>query len=202
MKKIISKTDEEKRKKRNQTIGGIFLILVMIGSTFAIIVDSFGKEDSIKRINYNGIEFVKQNELWFTRIGNLNFAFKNNPKEVEKINSELNSVENYYGKPLYISSENEAAEFEISQNLNEIFQRMQKACFKNEGNLSFDASFFEEECNDNSPIKTCEDNFIIIKNNNKTKMIQEKNCVFIQGPQENLTKIADEFLFKILKIEQ
>ena len=187
MRSITSKQNKEKRK---QIIVGAILIFVMFGSVFGVIVGSFGKKDNTKKINYNGFEFIKQNDFWFTSDGNLNFVFKYNPKEVAKIDSELMYLDNYYGKPLYIFSESEEAEIEIYRNLNQIVQRMQPACFDG------------EVCEENWPVKTCEDNFIIIKESNITKIIQNKSCVFIQGRQEDLTKITDEFLFKVLGIEQ
>ena len=51
------------------------------------------------------------------------------------------------------------------------------------------------------PTKTCEDNFIIIKEGNYSNIIQDENCVFIEGKQEDLVQIVDEFLFKILGIK-
>jgi len=65
---------------------------------------------------------------------------------------------------------------------------MQNACLEEEG------------CKEDWPTKTCEDNFIIIEEKNETSIIQDNNCVFIQGPQENLTKISDEFLFRVLGV--
>ena len=59
-----------------------------------------------------------------------------------------------------------------------------------------------ENCEEDYPIKTCDDNFIIIKENNNTGIIQSESCVFIQGQQENLTMITDEFLFKVFGITQ
>ena len=56
------------------------------------------------------------------------------------------------------------------------------------------------KCPENLPIKTCEDNFIIIEEKNKTAITQENKCIFIQGAKENLTKITDEFLFKVIGI--
>ena len=35
----------------------------------------------------------------------------------------------------------------------------------------------------------------------KANIYQQENCVFIEGPRENLTQITDEFLFKITGIE-
>lgn len=191
MRKIVSK--KESNRNKQLFLGGI-LILVMFGSVFGIVVNSFGQKNNTKTINYNGFEFIKQNNFWFTNIGDLTFVFKYNPQEVEKINTKVSLLSVYSGKPLYIYSENPEAEAEIIRNLNPranpIIQRMQIACPEN------------TECEDDSPIKTCENNFIIIKESNLTTITQNEGCVFIEGPQENLTMITDEFLFKILDIEQ
>jgi len=191
MRKITSKYKEDKKKKRNGIIVGVILIGVMFLGIFGYSFQGKNdEEDNAKKINYNGFEFVEQNGFWFTNIGNSQFVFRYNPQQVEEITSELKYLDNYYGKPLYISSENSEAELEIYRNLfyqNQIVQRMQSACL-------------EEACDGNLPVKTCEDNFIIIKENNTNEIIQEENCVFIKGRQENLTKITDEFLFKILGI--
>lgn len=191
MRKIISK---QKQGKRKQFIVGAVLIFIMFGSVFGVIVNSFGKKDNEQKVNYNGFDFVKQNDFWFTSKGNLNFVFKYNPTEVKRIDSELKYVKDYYGKPLYILSEDREAEIEIYRNLNQIVQRIQPACLEEE-----DGS---EKCEENWPVKTCEDNFIIIKESDITKINQNKSCVFIQGEQGNLTKITDEFLFKMLGITQ
>ena len=190
MRKIISKYKENKKKRRNGIIIGLVLVGVML---FSVLGYAFrgGGNDDIKKLNYNGFEFVEQNGFWFTNIENFQFAFKYNPQQIEEIDSEVKYLDNYYNKPLYISSENNEAELEIYRNLfyqNQIVQRMQSACLD------------EKECDENLPVKTCEDNFIIIKENNISEIIQEENCVFIQGKEENLTKITDEFLFKILGI--
>ena len=192
MRKIISKHTENKRKKRNALIIGMILIFIMF---FSVIGYSFrGREDNgVKKIDYNGFEFTKQNDFWFTEIGNFQFVFKYNPNEIERIDSKLKYLENYYEKPLYISSENKDAELEIYRNLdprfNQIVQRIQPACLDG------------ENCTGDLPVKTCEDNFIIIKESNVSRIIQEENCVFIEGKQENLIKLADEFLFKLLGAE-
>jgi len=193
MRRIISKHKIDKKKRRNQFIVSGILVFIMF---FSVLGYSFGGRENgnIKKINYNGFEFVNQNDFWVLNIKGFNFIFRHNPQEVEKIYSNLNSLDNYLGEPLYIYSENNEAELEIYKNFdprfNSIVQRIQPACF------------LAEECEENWPIKTCEDNFIIIKESNITKIIQDKNCVFIESQKENLTRITDEFLFKILGIEQ
>ena len=148
--------------------------------------DGSGEET---KIEYNGFEFVKQNNVWILSTGEVDFFFKYNPKEVEQISVAVNYIDTYAGKPLYIYSENNEASSEIYVNLNEIAQRIQLACLN------------EEDCVGDVPLKTCEDNFIIIRENNETNIIQEDNCVHIMGPSENLTMMSDVFLFKTIGIE-
>ena len=190
MRKIASKEQEEKRKKRNQWVVGSILIFVMFFSVFGYAFYGGGgtDENNNKKIIYNGFEFIEQNGFWFVNVQGVNFVFRNNPNDAEKIHSNLNNINNYVGKPLYIQSESKEADIEIDDNLRQMVLRKQPACLD------------KETCTDDSPIKTCEDNFIIIKENNETSVRQEENCVFIQGPQEDLVKITDGFLLKILGI--
>jgi len=191
MRKIVSKYKEDKKRKRNQLIVGFILIFIMF---FSVLGYSLGGRDATEdsnKINYNGYEFAEQNGFWVLNIGNFDFIFRYNPEQVEKSYALVNPLNNYYQKPLYVSSENLEAESEIYINLRQVVLRMQSACLEG------------EECMDeNRAVKTCGDNFIIIREDNSSYINQDENCVFIQGPQENLTRITDEFLFKILGIEQ
>ena len=146
--------------------------------------------ESEESITYNGIEFVKENGLWTTVLGDYKFLFKYNPNEVEKINSNLNLLNNYLGKPLYFSSN--GAETEILKNLfyqNQIAQRVQYACLEG------------EECITDYPVKNCQDNFMIIRESANTEIKQQENCLFIYGKKEDLIKLTDSVLFKIIGIQ-
>jgi hypothetical protein len=186
MKRLKAKSSEAKKQKKNQIIIGVILIIVMFGSVFGVIVGSFGKKESAKT-DYNGFEFIKNNNFWILEIGDFEFVFRYNPYQVDEIPANLSFLNNYYNKPLYISSEYPEATYEIASNLEQVTLRMQNACL-------------EEDCEEDQPTKTCEDNFIIIEEKNETSIIQDNNCVFIRGPQENLTKISDEFLFRVLGV--
>lgn len=192
MRRIESKEQAEKRSKRNQLIVGGILIFVMLSSTlgYGFISKEEQNTGSTKKIVYNGYEFVNQNDIWTLSLGQYIFGFKFNPKEVDQINSSINFLNNYVGKPLYISSESSEAEVEIYRNLDQVVLRRQYACLEG------------ENCtNPEYPIKTCADNFIIIQENEKSNITQIENCVFVKGKKENLTAMTDEFLFKILNVE-
>ena len=69
-------------------------------------------------------------------------------------------------------------------------ERIQKAC--PEG----------KKCSSDLPAKTCADNFIIIEEGNSSAIRQDNGCVYIRGAKDELVKISDEFLFRILGIKQ
>ena len=146
-----------------------------------------GENNNDSKLKYNNFEFVKQDNYWVLENS---FVFKYSPKETEDFNFEsyLNPINNYQDKPLYIYSENNLAESEIYKNLYYVAQRIQYACIEG------------KSCKENVPIKTCEDNFIIISES-EFNVEQKENCLFISGPKENLDKISDEVLFKIIGVK-
>ena len=207
MRRLTSKHQEEKGKKRNQILIGLILIFVMFSSVlgFAFLNhsfiggsnannangDNFGSSnvnvDNFNSINYNGFEFIEQNSFWILNLNEVNFIFRHNPTQVPRIASEIKPLETYQEKALYLYSEDILAESEIKINLLQFTNGIKKACLK------------EEKCGENVPVKTCEDNFIIIREGNQS-ITQEDNCVFIEDKKEDLTKLTDEFLFKLMGI--
>ena len=195
MRKIVSAEEEAKKKKRRQVILGVVLAFIMVASTIGFAIQSnsgIGNSPqgdvSGNEIEYNGFKFVNQNGLWV--LGN--FVFRYVPQQIPDITSDSGSdikpASNYQGKPAYVYSEDDEAEIEIAVNLGQIAQRVQKACPE------------DTICSGDLPVKTCSDNFIIIKESNTSSITQENNCVFIEGQKEELTALADQFLFKILGI--
>ncbi|MDZ4226596.1 MAG: hypothetical protein U1B79_00615 [Candidatus Pacearchaeota archaeon] len=191
MRKIVSAEEEARKKKRNQIILGVFLAFIMVASTIGFALQSGTgnsptNDISGNEVEYNGFKFVNQNGLWV--LGN--FVFRYTPQQVPDINTEsgIKLASNYQGKPAYVYSEDDGAEIEIAVNLGQLAQRVQKACPA--GTM----------CYGDLPVKTCSDNFIIIKESNTSRITQENNCVFIEGQKEELAGIADQFLFKMLGI--
>ncbi len=193
MRRLRSKKSEEKKQKRRQWAIGIVLIVVMFGSVFGIITNSF-TENSSGNANYNGYEFIDQGNYWSLNLGGLEFSFLSNPFEIDalenvSIRGLLQPFGNYNGKPIYISSDDSSAEGEIYRNLGQVSERFQRACLD------------EESCEDDLPIKSCQDNFIIIMEGNASEIRQEENCVFITGEKGNLIKLTDDFLLRIIGIK-
>ncbi len=192
IRKLETKTESQKKEKKKQWVLAIILGVILFGSTFGIIIDSFGNQST--KVKYNGNNFENIGGYWVTQINGLNLVMVNNPKQTESIQSKINTLQNYYSKPLYIYSENVEAETEIYNNLapqfNAVVERIQKACPQN------------KNCSDSIPKKSCTDNFIIIEYSNSSTLRQENNCVYIQGTPENILKIVDEFLLKLMGIKE
>lgn len=193
MRRLNSKRQEEKKKKRNQIIVGLILIFVMFSSVLGFAFMTFSQSGEVNTdnlnfnsVNYNGFEFIEQSNLWILNLNEINFIFRYNPNQVPRIVSEIKPLENYQEKILYLYSEDILAESEIRTNLFQFTNGIENACL--------------EECEEGFPVKTCEENFIIIREGNQS-ITQKNNCVFIEGAKEDLTKLADEFLFKLMGIE-
>ena len=192
MRRILTQEQKDKKVRRNQLIIGLILILVMV---FGTVGYAFGDKENknSEKIEYNGIEFIKTNEYWNFNFQGYDFITKYNPKEVENITFlSYSSINNYANKPLYLVSDFNEPNYEISRNLNPFVLRIQKACLN-------------EPCEGNLPIKNCsEDNIIIIKepenekDNIKESIYQQENCIFMISSIENQTRYVDAFLFKIL----
>ena len=119
IRKIISKEDEEKRRKRNSIIVGIILVSIMVLSTVGYgFGTNFGQNsNSATTLNYNGYDFIYSNGLWIVNVSENTFGFASNPNEVYNISSETGILTDYSGKILYLYSENSEAESEILRNL-------------------------------------------------------------------------------------
>jgi hypothetical protein len=216
MRRIISKSEKNKKTKRTQWILGGILILLMAFSTLGYALSGRGDEESNNKIvEYKGIEFIQDNSgYWYFVIQGQQFIILNNPENISEINflSTL-TFGAYSNKPLYFVGDLGEGSSEISRNLADRFVlRIQQACLD------------EEDCEGNFPIKNCSsDNIIIFKEilNNKTEdkeieenktkineieeneiemIYQEENCVFIYSQYENQSKYADKFLFTLLGI--
>ncbi len=191
MKQIISREKQKSKERFNQLIIGTVILFILILSTFGYSLSSRDEEtQGSEKLVYNGYEFTKNNGFWLMSVQNMQFAFKYNPKEVDIIPGNVSYIDAYLDKPLYIQSDNGEASSEIYMNLNQIAQRIQYACLN------------ESECTGDYPVKDCNSNFIIIKEDNITGIEQDNGCVFLHGPRENTLKIVDEFLFKIMGIQE
>ena len=198
MRSLKSKKEEAKKRKRNQIIIGITLVIVMFGSVFGLVTLGFDNSDTENEINYKGYEFVNQGNYWYLTLGDKEYMFQYNPFQVEEsfnlTTENLKYLSAYSGAPLYISSLNSYnAELEIGRVFTGVALRIQKACLDDNSTIG--------DCPEELPIKDCSNNFIIIREGEEEMIYKEGNCVFIEGSVENLIKLADDYLFRIMGIK-
>lgn len=196
MRKLISHEDREKKKHRNQ-----FIVVIVLGVVLVLSIAGFALQGALGgsssssqgTTTYNGFQFTRSDNYWI--IGN--FVFQNGPMNVSNLSSTvtglLNNAQDYQGSPVYIYSEDAGARAEAYANFANIALRVQDAC-------PSESTSPNANCTENVPTKTCSDNFIIIKSANTSMIKQDNGCVYIEGPQQDLVKLTDEFLYKILGI--
>ncbi len=195
MKKITSKKEQEKKQKRNQLIIGVVLVAIMFFSVFGYGFAVKDEDTSLKKVEYNGYEFIRINNLWITETENYYLSFLYSPEETPDIAIDVNNIQRYAQEVVYIDSVNELARAEIERNINprynnRIALRIQEACLNG------------TECLGDLPIKDCNNNLIVIKESNSTNITTKGRCVFIEGPEKELTKVTDEFLYRIFNIKE
>lgn len=191
MRKITSKHKHEKKRKRNNLILAVVLIGLLFLSTAGYAFQGFGGDPNAQTsqsYEYNGFKFTEKSGFWILDYYGENLIFRHNPEEAN-INPDINldSLEKYSGKKLYVYSQDIIAESEIKTNLAAFSDAVENACPENSNCVGF-------------PKKTCEDNFIVVKISEENKISQENNCVFIEGKDGDLTKLADEAIYKILNV--
>lgn len=194
IKRLSSKKEEERKHKRNQWILGIILTVVMFGSVFGIVVNSFDNSEIDQNIiEYNGYKFIPEGAYFTTQIGTSKFYFSFGPAVIDALEKEVSiskTLSAYPGKTIYLHSENSPSSTELYQNLVNYVSRIQPACKANETCLD-----------ENYPLKDCTSDFILIKESDENKIYEDQNCVYIEGKKEDLLKLTDEFIMQLIGIK-
>lgn len=191
-KRIVTGVDKKRKDRFNQLLVGFVLIFLMILSVVGYGLVGLGGDTgdgSYGTAEFNGVEFSNVNGFWVAYINGAQFVISKNPNNISSITGTVNYISAYSGQPLYIYSEDNLASSEIYNNLHQFAERTQSACLSN------------ETCEDSSPIKDCNSNFIIIRERNQSSIAQVQSCVYIEGPSEKLVELTDEFLLKTIGIK-
>ncbi len=209
MKKILTKKERQKIEKRNNTIIGSILVLIMflsiIGySFFTSDGDGISQEN---KIIYNGIEFnLREDGLWHFNVYEKNFRAYYSPKEIRNITQNLEDIKidssisywDFHNKLLYIHYKNDfSADGEILRNVLDIVQRTNHFCFEEDEIIDNEI----EECA--GPIKSCEDTnsiLLVTRQGEENSITQEENCIFLEFKEQESLKVASTFLYRILNI--
>ncbi|MFZ1970899.1 MAG: hypothetical protein WAU65_01835 [Candidatus Nanoarchaeia archaeon] len=199
MRKIISKYEKDKKKKRNQFLISIILIGVMLISVLGYAFQNYltgnnnvSNINSTQSISYNGINFLNQNGFWYSNYNGNTLVFTYNPSQIssQDLTNITKTLGDFSNKILYIYSDDSNAESEVRSNL-----------------YSFNTSIIDAcpagmQCNQTIAQNiNCSNNFIII-NSGQQSVMQVQNCIYIYGQGQDLIKTVDNVLFKIFGIRQ
>ena len=185
MRKIVSKFEVDKRKRRNQFIVGGVLIFLMIISTLGYAFQGQTQNSGGAVTNtttYNGISFSYQNGFWVTGYSEKRIAFTYAPSQLASDLSNLTkSITDFQNKPVYIYSEDSNSTSEFSVNL---------AGFASQVITTQGISF-----------KDCSQNSIIIQKSLTDSISQQDNCILISGQEQDLIALSDNVMFKLFGIK-
>ena len=195
LKKILSRDEVERKKKRSQIVVGVVLTFLLVVSTLGYSLMSNDEENG-DSVNEFGIDFVRDGGLWKVVFDGGIFGFQYLPSEVDDVFvSGFYDAEEYVNDVLYFVDVNEGAS-EILNNLGGYVLRYQSACLRQaeEGGGKREEG---GECEGDLPIKDCDSNLIIFESGDETMVWRNESCVYIVGDG---VRGADAFLYKALKI--
>jgi len=182
MRKIISAEEREKQTKRRIRILSIFMLVIMGVSSIGYAFLSGDQPGGGEGKNTDS-KVKDMGGFWLYEENNEQFSFRTSPENAKNVSVNVYfTIENFYNRPLYIVSDNEAIGYEISSNLGRYSSKVQSACYG--------------PCEKNLPEKNCTDNMIVWKDSAENKVYQMESCIFIEGDISS----ADAFLYKMFKL--
>ena len=185
----MTKEEIEKKELKNKRMIGIIIVVLMVLSTAGYAFFS-GGTGNLKKIKYNNVDFLLlEDGKWHFTILGKEFSTYHNPNEVKNIKILGNfSIEDYYNFPLYTHFENDKEiQDEILYNLYGIYSRANNFCFSDES-----CDWVEKNCQ--------EDNLLIIKKSQNSLITKNDKCIYLYFNETEGLKVADAFIFKLLKI--
>lgn len=196
MRQIISKDSQERKDRMNKVFLGVLLVIIMLLSTLGYAFFSSDNSNNDKIIEYKGIKFRPTDYGKYSFIFNgVGYETEFTPLDTLNISTSITkTIQNYYNQPLYFAYDNPddisgLSINEIVLNIGNIITRWDEACLY-------------ENCTGDYSVKSCsENNIIIFKAGNETKIREDLNCVYIYWNEEEQLKGADAFLFKIIGID-
>lgn len=177
MRRLQTQAEIEKRKKRTIAILSLFMLFIMVVSSLGY---SFLSNTGSSSDNEAPAEQGLGQGLLKIDYGGQIFYLQSSQEEIKDIALNVNIIpQTYFGKNLYISSDNQGILQEISSTIGRFSLRAQEACYG--------------QCEKNLPEKNCTDNLIVWKESAESKVSQEDNCVFIEGDM----RTVDAFIYKV-----
>lgn len=186
MRKIESEAEIERRKKRNNMIISLFLLGILVLGTLGFAF-SYNLGDVSSGLGEPIDQGIEEEQVIATPSGEVrNFngqeiRFSIPLEFVTNIRVDTNKdINNFAGKSLYFSGENQAVIQELRNTIGLYATRVQEACYG--------------PCKEDLPEISCNggENLIVWKSGD-SKIYEDKNCIFIDGD----LRAVDAFLYKV-----
>jgi len=198
MRKILSREVREKKDKRNKTILGVILVIIMVFSTIGYAFYSSDKEGEggLEVITYRSIDFIPtEYGKYRFQIGENTYETYYHPEQTSNITGILTkTLEMYKNKPLYFGVDsreeiNQQGSQEIVYNIGRFLERQGFSCLT-------------EDCEEDYALKSCVDsNIIIFKQSNLTRITEDIRCVYIEYKEGEVERASDALLFRLLGLQ-
>jgi len=190
MRRLTLKKESSKKEKAWKISLGVSLILLMAAGPIGYAFfsgdnSSFGNSE----IDYKGYVFyLDENGRWNSEIDGYTFTTTYNPFDTENISIDFElSLNEFYNKPLYFV--NAEGYSELIGNIERFAERYQEVCLE------------ELECEKELVVKNCSSNVVVFKESEESSVRREGNCIFIESPVEERTKLNNRIIFKLLGIQ-
>ena len=182
MRRIETQNDISRKKKRNNIILSVLMLVILVGSTIGYAFMYYtGSEDS-SQTGTGGNEKIRQvGSKWIVNVSGAEFQLSSSPESTANVSVEnFISSGHYYGKTVYIDSVSTEITYEIASTVGRFASKVQEGCLGS--------------CERNLPEKNCSDYVIVWNRTADDKVYQKENCVFIDGS----IKSVDAFLYKLI----
>lgn len=174
IRKIETAEESERKRKRNSLILSIIMILILVFSSAGYFTLR-ENEDSTANQKVENI-----GDSWIIHYGQQTIRVGSSPESAQNTSIlSMKTIDYYAGKTIYVSSEKDAAYYEIASAIGGYAGRIQQACYG--------------KCDKNLPEKDCNETMIVIKESDEDKIYEKDNCVFIDGGMD----AVDAFIYKI-----
>jgi len=188
---------KERKEKKNWALIA-FMVVIMMGTTFSFVF--FGFSPTTEKVDYNGIKFIRKNNIWTARINGREAAFTFLPSEVSNIPAAD------FSKKLQNKLEIDATYDLNSTNKEAIALAQHQMGLTLAAYNVYLRKGFTTNSSFNLPVITCNDATEIVpvvyfKYGNSTSIYVENNCIIADASSDaGFIMAKDRLLYDILGV--
>ncbi len=190
----------KQRKSRisKEKLAGIFIVIIMVGSAFGVVLGSFaGSSDSFK---YNGIRFKQTSQGYSVKIGEKQYLFRYDPRVLEKIEVDQKAIDAIKDSPqVDFTSDTDSYYKEVIAQIEFSFERVLTTMNKHV------ETGFTGENDYGKDVLVCGDTglvpLIYFKESNTTRISYENSCVIAEADSaESFLALTERMMYGLLGV--